>query len=262
MKKIIYLFYFIICFFLLFYDAHGNSFLFTLELEKTSEDSLYHEEHISICRYELPYFYANKLYYSEGTYEICYKTIDNKDSLVILYLTVLDVPTKPSDIIGDSLINGIGSYVYRIEKVKDAEEYTWYISNLEWITNKSKSDSIKLFIPTEGIGILSVVAINRCGISRANQLSIQSNLSIKDNISLNEILIYPIPFNDAINIQLPSSEKHTISIYDMDGKLVYKTFSNNTMKKIEITNFNSGIYILKVGNSNNKNIITHKTLKL
>ncbi len=59
------------------------------------------------------------------------------------------------------------------------------------------------------------------------------------------INIYPVPANDALNIE-SNSMINSISIYGIQGKLVKETHVNNTFAHLNIQDMPSGVYIIKV----------------
>ena len=64
-----------------------------------------------------------------------------------------------------------------------------------------------------------------------------------NNFSINEIQVYPIPFQDEINID--GFEKATIKIVDAKGRIIHeKQYSQKST--IDTRNFQSGIYIIYV----------------
>ena len=66
----------------------------------------------------------------------------------------------------------------------------------------------------------------------------------------NKFKIYPNPAKNYINIELDASNQKTIiHIYDITGKLVYES-SFIASKRINTTDFNKGMYIVKVINNN------------
>ncbi len=72
---------------------------------------------------------------------------------------------------------------------------------------------------------------------------------IKGTSKQNEIFVYPNPFSDEIHvIALPHIKIENISIYTISGDLLFST--NNERAIIQTTNFQKGIYILKVKTSN------------
>jgi hypothetical protein len=167
----------------------------TFIIQQSESDTIRIDVYDTICRYDLPYFHSNQLFYNEGTYSIPLKTDEEKDSIITLYLSVIEIPERPSQIVGDTIVNDIGNYVYRINSAKDdATEYHWYISNLYWTINKNnKTDTCNLFIPVGGNGILSVTAANQCGSSAAKQLFITSTLTLKTIPKQHQSHCFPIP---------------------------------------------------------------------
>lgn len=82
----------------------------------------------------------------------------------------------------------------------------------------------------------------------------------------NEILIYPNPAYDILNIKIPvesMDEYYEIEIYDVIGNLVYKQKPSLVQDqiKINISNFSKGVYMIKMIQGNNlfqrKIIISH-----
>lgn len=74
---------------------------------------------------------------------------------------------------------------------------------------------------------------------------------IENNNEMKKIIIFPNPTNDIVNIE---GEFDFIEIYTIEGKLI-KTLTEN---KIDITSYNSGIYLFKIKGDYNK---TFKIIK-
>lgn len=91
---------------------------------------------------------------------------------------------------------------------------------------------------------------------------------IGDELSTNEILktktlIYPNPFTDIVNIQVPEniSGNYTLSVIDLSGRIIHSE-SNRLNGKIltyDGTSLNPGIYILKI--ESNNDIIVERIIK-
>lgn len=87
-----------------------------------------------------------------------------------------------------------------------------------------------------------------------------SALSI-DEFSLNNFYIYPNPSANYIHLKLPKSIREAnLNIYDMLGKQVYNRTLILDDEAINISNFKSGIYLLKV--STLSKIKTKRLVKL
>jgi hypothetical protein len=64
------------------------------------------------------------------------------------------------------------------------------------------------------------------------------------------LIIYPNPAKDKITLQTKSSPIHRISIWNMEGKLVYSEISDSGHSSLEIDiNFPGGMYILGLGSA-------------
>jgi hypothetical protein len=257
MKK--YLYSLIISFIALFFFYDNNVQALTsikhqqTELQNSSEDTVFRSEYITICRYDLPYFYSNNLYTEGGEYEIALQTSEGKDSIITLYLTVVNIPQRPEKIMGDSIMNEVGNHTYINEPIEYATEYKRYMSNLYWIiTNSNNMDTATVFIPSGGSGTLSVTAANECGISAATQLEIKSTLRIEAYLNENEISLYPNPTIDYITLTIPniSIGINELSLFDIHGKLLKTEVITNKTTTLNLSNLPKGIYFLKVKESN------------
>ena len=251
MKKHIFFFNILLLIFYLTFESQAKTSVDTdfSSTKATTEDTIYENVSITICHSELPYFYANKLFSEGGDYEIAFKTSEGKDSIIRFQLMVLNIPTQPDKIKGDSIINQLGYYIYKVDAVEGAEEYTWQISNLQWIVSKSyKSDSTKIFIPTGGSGVLTVSAKNQCGISPARQLLIQSTLDIDTYMDSDKLSIYPNPTKDFITLDFSQSLKrgNELYLYDICGKLLIKNTITNQSITLNISELAVGFYFIKI----------------
>ena len=63
--------------------------------------------------------------------------------------------------------------------------------------------------------------------------------------------IYPNPVTDILNIELPTTENYTVSIYNSIGDVVTQTATTSSVFTIDMSAYKSGIYIVKI-NTNNK----------
>uniref|UniRef100_UPI00373FD284 CotH kinase family protein n=1 Tax=Flavobacterium pectinovorum TaxID=29533 RepID=UPI00373FD284 len=65
-------------------------------------------------------------------------------------------------------------------------------------------------------------------------------------------IVYPNPTSDIINITLTDVGKHTIFMYDSNGKLLLNKNSEGYDNQISIKDFGKGIYYIKIIDSENK----------
>jgi photosystem II stability/assembly factor-like uncharacterized protein len=137
--------------------------------------------------------------------------------------------------------------------------YYWSVPYV-WSGN-SDSSSIKINFsgpPTEEK--IYVNAINACGTSSYNFSikTIDEETSIRKTTEDN-IKIYPLPAYKMLN--LDNVKKARIKIYNMNGILIDSFISSKSTKRINIKDYNNGLYIIhinKKGNSIKKKIIISK----
>lgn len=81
-------------------------------------------------------------------------------------------------------------------------------------------------------------------------------LAVKQEIINNTFKIYPNPVINKLSIENQNKQHPlNIKIYTIYGKLLYTKTYNNTYNEIDMTNFTSGIYLLKINKSNIYKII-------
>jgi hypothetical protein len=72
-----------------------------------------------------------------------------------------------------------------------------------------------------------------------------NNLSLNYNNYIQDVNIYPNPSSQYINIEMPTFN-NTISLFDISGKLIFNKSTSKSTFKLNIENFNSGLYILRI----------------
>ena len=63
--------------------------------------------------------------------------------------------------------------------------------------------------------------------------------------------VYPNPVKDKLNIELFDASAATISIVNLSGHVIYRTEINNTFSTVDISELNSGMYIVQINTTNN-----------
>lgn len=79
---------------------------------------------------------------------------------------------------------------------------------------------------------------------------------------LYETIVYPNPFKDLIYIDLPLKKSpSTISVLDLNGKILYQEFieNNTSHKSISLENIGKGMYLIQI--ENNQDITIHRIVK-
>lgn len=96
-------------------------------------------------------------------------------------------------------------------------------------------------------------------LSNISKLSFKSAVTGVDELSLSGTAImkvYPNPVSDIIYIQNAPERSYQISVYRINGSLIYNTKMNSGEKSIDVSFLQSGLYLLNV------NGLTFKFVKL
>jgi hypothetical protein len=105
------------------------------------------------------------------------------------------------------------------------------------VTNLEMRNDNKVYASTYGRGVFSGQFTNTDG-----------TVGI-DNLVTNTLTVYPNPASEFVNFNSKIElKKPHIQVFDLNNKLVAKYFSNSNGKsyKINVSNLNTGIYILRV----------------
>ena len=130
--------------------------------------------------------------------------------------------------------------------------YTWTFPSSQTpfvttINTKSYTDQVV----SVKIELLSSTNVLLCSVIRTYG-SVSSRLSVNSTL-VNEIKISPNPSKGIFNMSMTNYEgKVTIQVLDMNGRIVYETVEEhfNNEKTIDLSNYQSGMYIVKVNGEN------------
>ena len=75
-----------------------------------------------------------------------------------------------------------------------------------------------------------------------NEIDIRSRREIEEETSM----IYPNPVSNNLHINLGKSTSSTISLYDINGNKLRSINADSTETIIDVSAFNSGIYLLEI----------------
>ena len=74
----------------------------------------------------------------------------------------------------------------------------------------------------------------------------------EENFKSIKFAMYPNPVKNTLNIVLPSNiEKPKVEIYSVLGKIIQSKYLKESFNEINVSNLNSGIYLLKIMSENN-----------
>jgi hypothetical protein len=126
-------------------------------------------------------------------------------------------------------------------------------SNFSYFDNPSTSAGLNYFIAVTPPSLCQSTKAQDHNSSRSNNTSSVTDSGsdtdgINENNSLN-IIVSPNPSTDKFNVRLSDSNaEHIINVYDLSGKLIYNFKSTYKQFSIDMTSYESGIYILEVKN--------------
>ena len=126
--------------------------------------------------------------------------------------------------------------------------------------NTSSLNSPSHTYSSDGTYTVCLILTTACDtLSSCQNISVQgSSLSIEDE-SIEGFKIYPNPANSEVFIEVNHPDAAVILLIDANGKLISTKQINNSIEKINVSDFSSGIYSCQI--LNNKNTII-QSLKL
>ena len=74
----------------------------------------------------------------------------------------------------------------------------------------------------------------------------QESLILNHKDLLPETSIFPNPFSENLYIESTSSELRTYSLYNLNGKLIYRIKDSSNKIVIPRSNFSKGMYLLEI----------------
>lgn len=187
------------------------------------------------------------------------------DSVRVLQLTVNPVPVITGSISGNGIVSTPGNYVYMIDPVENATSYEWILSNPNWSLSYNQTIAqVSILYP--GSATLSVYALNSCGQSLPMTIQITYSTGV-DDVEMSAVQVFPNPTTGVVNVQCVNHEmmdKSEIQLFDMYGRLldvVETNASSSQPFQIDLSSYASGIYLLKLRNSQNAIESTVKIVK-
>ena len=83
-----------------------------------------------------------------------------------------------------------------------------------------------------------------------------------DNQKENSIAVYPNPVDRILNIELSNAIQYDLTVYNINGKLINKQTLDSFITQIDVSSYDSGMYILEFFCANSGERITKKVEKI
>ncbi|MBR9915044.1 MAG: T9SS type A sorting domain-containing protein [Algicola sp.] len=156
---------------------------------------------------------------------------------------------------------GMGSSVDLTIDVGDTVMWTWTSPNhtVENVSGSSVETFNSGFLGPTGSTYsytFTVVGDNDyfCGVHGAGSMSgtitVEDNLSVDDLDNPSSFNVYPTPTDDILNIKIGASNS-SLEVFDVLGKVVLtKVDIEESLNQLDVSNWHSGIYIIKVSVGN------------
>ncbi len=153
-----------------------------------------------------------------------------------------------SAITGPAAITSSSTYTYSVENVPGAV-YAWSITGASWRISGSGS-SITLNVDSKATAVLKVTVTGQCDVATRTLTITSDFVNIEDYAAENNILVYPNPATDYVDVRVLDipTDNPSIHVYNIMGGLIKQQAITDKVTRIDLSNLATGIYILKVGN--------------
>ena len=133
--------------------------------------------------------------------------------------------------------------------------YSWYNSNGDLVSSENELTGL---LTEEQAGTYTVVVIDANGCEATSSGVV---LNTDEEYSKLEWSVYPNPASEILNVEINISGKKNFVLYDMTGRVVYEIISSDQRLALNISNFATGEYVLRVFDAQEV-ILETKVLKL
>lgn len=150
---------------------------------------------------------------------------------------------------------------YNVLRVKIEMNLSQYVMGDHYFTERV---SYRYYAPFIHDFVLTFVASNTGNSSLQAGVMMVDDFATTDNEIINEIDVYPNPFQDKISVNLEKSESVVVNVFNAQGKLIYTkdVKSKGVPLEIETSAFEEGIYILQLLDNKGEILKTQQLIKI
>lgn len=194
-------------------------------------------------------------------YNLNLQSVNGCDSIITLHLTVNPIPVVPATISGLANVTALGSQMYTVDSAQYVNTYEWRCSNIHWGLSNSNLSSIFVNINQNGSGVLTAKAINECG-SAETSINIYCNVGIDEYVNETNILLYPVPARQFVNVNLEQAVTAVAKIQLIDnlGRVLQTIPVTESNMQIDLGQYAAGTYFLKFSNERGSVVDTRKLI--
>lgn len=206
--------------------------------------------------YDVPGYFDVQLTVGDGS--------QTAESLKEDYIMVVEYPAPVID--GATIVCDFQEEEYTTS-FTEGNTYAWQVEG-GTITDGAGTHLISIIWGGEGYGSVSVTETNayNCETTESIQVLIDDCTGIQEYSGL-ALKISPNPAFDRINVAFESKHKESfnITIVDLLGRIVYRmdlnSLTGNPLFKIDVSNFNRGVYIFQIEFESGKLAVQKKFTK-
>ncbi|HWY36075.1 MAG TPA: T9SS type A sorting domain-containing protein, partial [Nitrosopumilaceae archaeon] len=81
-------------------------------------------------------------------------------------------------------------------------------------------------------------------------ISLETGIELGENYQFKEVLVYPVPSNGPLTINLNGNKCSRIVLFDLFGRIVYDRNLNitgqNVLQEMDLINLSDGVYLLQI----------------
>ena len=194
------------------------------------------------------------VYTISGVYHRAYKNIYDCDSIVSMYL-LIELTPELETINGDTEVDVrlMPSSTYSTDNAPWVADYSWSIEPQEagTLTEEQRTATVVWSETYKGEAIISVRAENNCGQSEKT-LAITVKNSTDVNEYATEAKVYPNPTNGIVTIEALNLQR--LTVVNALGQTVYDRETAGDRAQIEMTQFGTGTYLIRIQTENGMTI--------
>ncbi len=179
---------------------------------------------------------------SDETFVSAYPTVNaNKDSMTIVLVNRATTDIKNAQLnFSNFTVTNNTAYMLRLSSLSNSETFVSHTQNaLQRSSITFANNTATVVLPP-----LSITSI----IVKGKSVAVPTNTIVDESIK-----VYPNPFTESFNIDVPNGGIETVTIFDVLGKQVYVATISTSDKSVEIKkSFAAGTYLVVLANARGK----------
>ena len=177
-----------------------------------------------------------------GSYAAYVTAANGCTAIGSVYVNVIDAPTAS----GITMQGNWQSYSFTVDNAVNGVSYDWNFGDGTTMMNASSSVSHVYW--TEGAFDVTVTISNNCGSTDVTDQFTVANVAGINSIELEGLSIYPNPTSSELTISLDDVSESLVTVSSVTGAVVINNISFNGLTKLNVENWETGVYFIKVTN--------------